>query len=72
MTMTSFSNGLSTIKHKLEQETPPELSILYTHRTQDELDYGELDRAMLPKVKATVAQFLSTDERPRRVTLGAE
>ena len=36
-----------------------------------ERDYGELDRVMLPKVKATVARFLSTDERPRRVTLGA-
>ena len=36
-----------------------------------EQDYGELDRVMLPKVKATVARFLSTDERPRRVTLGA-
>lgn len=30
MTMTNFSNGLSTIKHKLEQETPPELSELHT------------------------------------------
>lgn len=36
-----------------------------------EQDYGKLDRAMLPKVKATVARFLSKDERPRRVTLGA-
>lgn len=36
-----------------------------------EQDYGKLDRAMLPRVKATVARFLSTDERPRRVTLGA-
>lgn len=36
-----------------------------------EQDYGKLDRTMLSKVKATVARFLSTEERPRRVTLGA-
>ena len=36
-----------------------------------ERDYGEVDRVTLPKVKALVAQFLSTsDERPRKVTLG--